>query len=398
MTPYVALIVLALLVPLVPALMGVRDRRAASGKEARTARARETADAQAKKDADEARQEALWESNPTVPGVADNLDYRANAREKRLQAEDRAADAVDEAIGTLDDRMGAVRDGKVVSRGYVTLVLGGLTLFVTIGAVATGLDYLVFRGLHPDSGWPMALGLALIAVVALTVGSIVALAVGRHREGASTYSRRLFATAGVALCVAATVYVASVAPYRSAREGNAKIATAEARLRDAESAVPKIAVEVSQAAAAVRDAQRNLKDAQRIDRISAVALAVLEVPLAESAILGWELVLVGMARRRHKRALKAYRAAVGTVDLMDARYLAELTKRLAQYGHGPDVAQLIIETGQRVYDATHAPGASRAREERTRRWGISPGTAPGSARAYRRWRRSWDDPDPTTKP
>src|SRR6476620_4241789 len=107
----------------------------------------------------------------------------------------------------------------------------------------------------------------------------------------------------------------TIAPYRSAVAGQARIDLRNSILRDALTSTPPApAAVVAQDRQELARARSDLKEAQRVDQLSAATLAFLEIPLTEGAVLGASLLALDLARRRRDRADEASLEATAAVN------------------------------------------------------------------------------------
>ena len=184
-----------------------------------------------------------------------------------------------------------IRDGNPVTTGYRLRVLMGLALFLIVSALGIGLDYLIFRGLHPTGTLLLPLALACLAVIGITVGSVLFLDANRHHlvhATATPYVRRVVPLGGAMLAIGITVYVMMIAPYRSYPAGEARIHQAQLQLASDQSETTANGGSSSQVIAADQQAltraRTDLAQAQRVDRWSAGVLAILDIPLSEAGL------------------------------------------------------------------------------------------------------------------
>ena len=329
-----------------PALVGpirsAHTRRATARADQEAARTRREQQALA----EQQRIDDLWRQHPALAGLGEWLRYEHHRQTPLVQE-------AQEAERILQQRDEQVRsyaahshggDGHVAG-GYRILVLAGLVLFLVTFTVGIILDYLIFRGLHPNGTRLIPFGLACLAVFGITIGSILFLGAGRHRllpASATSYVRHVVMLGGAMLAAGVALYMTAIAPNRSLPAGQARIQAAQRALDRDRSAVPRVSSQVlTQDQHAVAQAQAALSRAQTVDRLSAGTLAVLEIPLAEAAVLGAELLMLDLARRRREQARKARQEAADELARANARFSAELVAILISKGHGEEVIHQI---------------------------------------------------------
>jgi hypothetical protein len=290
--------------------------------------------------------EYIWRNSPDRAGVGEYLRYLA-VKKPLEQAAKEAGRRLAEYGERVEHCLSRYPDGNPPSTRYRLIVLAGLVLFLGVIGLATTLDFLIFRGLHPTGTMLLPLGLACIAVLGITVGSVIVFGAKRHDllpSDISDYYRQVIILGGALLvfCVAGSMTV--IAPNRSAPAGQAAITQAEQVLQADQSAEPPSSPQlilVDQQA--VAQAKANLARAQQVDRLSAAALAFVEIPLSEAAVLGGELLVLYLALARRGRAQQEQRQAQDEVAQSDTRFVAELTQILINHGHNEASLRRIID-------------------------------------------------------
>ena len=296
------------------------------------------------------RIETLWRELPDVGGLTEYLRF-IHLRRGQLDR-DRA-----EAQAELEQRKAAFgalaedRGGDRVSSGHRMLVLVALVLFVIVVCLGIALDYLIFRGLHPGKVL-LPLGLACLAVFGIMTGSVIFLGIGRHQllpASSSQYVRWTVRLFGLMLARGVLLYMTAIAPYRSAPAGQASIDRAESILQSAQTAQPAMpSIVIEQDQQAVQRARANLREAQRVDQFSAAALAFLEIPLTEGAVLGAGLLIFDLARRRREQARQAVQQAEGETAAAEAQFANDLVGVLVARGHDETVVPHIMRRMRRL--------------------------------------------------
>jgi hypothetical protein len=320
--------------------------------------------AQREADAEHARTEAadrkhalaeLWAADPEGAGVGEALTYQAQVRGGLVRRGQEQHRMLGQRDNQVKDRERHIRDGNPVTPGYRLRVLTGLALFLAVSILGIGLDYLIFRGLHPTGTWLLPFALACLAVIGITVGSVIFLGATRHQllpAGASTYMRRVVALAGAMLAAGITVYMIVIAPYRSAPAGDAKINLLQQQLASDRSEILASGGSNSQLLfadrAALAKARTDLARAQKVDRWSAAVLAVLDIPLSEAGFLGAELLLLDLALLRRERARQDAQAADEAIEEADNSFTGALHETLTRYGHTEDADEVIPRVFARV--------------------------------------------------
>jgi hypothetical protein len=98
----------------------------------------------------------------------------------------------------------------------------------------------------------------------------------------------------------------------------------------------------------VARAKASLREAQRVDQLSAATLAFLEIPLTEGAVLGAELLIFDLARRRRDQARQAVRKAEGDSTAAEAQFANDLMGVLVARGHDETVVPGIMRRMRRL--------------------------------------------------
>jgi hypothetical protein len=314
-----------------------RQRRA----EAREARHAEEEKQKQAAIAERERIDRLWREEPDKAGMAEQLRYR-DAVQMGLKHEVLEAQQVhNQRVNHAEQRVSEHRGGKPVTAIYKVIVLAGLVAFLFVSLLALALDYLIFRGLHPTGTVLLPAGLACLAVLGITVGSIVFMNSRRHgllAEGTTSYTHNVVALGGVLLAAGIATYMIAIAPNRSIPAGEVRINTATQVLDQAETAVPASApLLITQDQQNLALAKSSLAHAEVVDRLSAGALALIEIPLSEAAVLGSGVLALELALLRRERARRAQRHAENRLERADGRFTAELVGILVAHGHGEEV-------------------------------------------------------------
>jgi hypothetical protein len=290
--------------------------------------------------------EYIWRNSPDRAGVGEYLRY-LTVKTPLEQVANEAGRLLAQYSEKVRHCLSRYPGGNPPSTRYRLVVLVGLVFFLGAIALAITLDYLIFRGLHPTGTMLLPLGLACVAVLGITVGSVIMFGAKRHDllpPGISDYYRQVIILGGALLALSVAGYMIAIAPNRSAPAGQAAITRAEQVLQADESAVPPsspqlIAVDQQ----AVTQAKANLARAQQVDRLSAAALALVEIPLSEAAVLGGELLALHLAVARRERARREQQQAQDAVVQADTRFVAELTQILIRYGHNEESVRRIVD-------------------------------------------------------
>jgi hypothetical protein len=329
-----------------PALASVARHEIARRRQA--AEERRQQEEERKQQAQDAQQqlELIWRNSPDRVGVGEYLRYLA-VKKPLEQAAEEAGRRLAQNGERVEHSLSRYPDGNLPSTRYRLAVLAGLVLFLGVIGLATSLDFLIFRGLHPTGTMLLPLGLACIAVLGITVGSVIVFGAKRHDllpSDISNYYRQVIILGGALLVFCVAGYMTVIAPNRSAPAGQAAITKAEQVLQADQSAVPPSSPQlilVDQQA--VAQAKANLARAQQVDRLSAAALAFVEIPLSEAAVLGGELLVLYLAIARRERARQEQQRAQDEVTQSDARFVAELTQILINHGHNEESVRRIVD-------------------------------------------------------
>jgi hypothetical protein len=329
-----------------PALVAAgRQQRA---RQRAAAEARRRAEEQSRQRALDARRrvELIWRNSPDRAGVGEYLRYlavRAPLDQAASEAEFRHGQRSDQ----VDQVIARYPGGRYPSTRYRLVVLAGFAFFLGVFALAITLDYLIFRGLHPAGTMLLPFALACLAVMGITVGSIILLGAKRHDllpDNISDYYRQVIILGGGLLAACIAGYMVFIAPNRSYPAGEAAIIKAEQVLQADQSAQPPPTRQLLDVdLAAVSQARARLARAQQVDRLSAGALALVEIPLSEAGVLGGELLILYAAVARRKRARREHQRAQDAVARADARFIAELTQILISHGHNEESVRRIID-------------------------------------------------------
>jgi len=212
-------------------------------------------------------------------------------------------------------------------------------------------------------------------------GSVIFLGVGRHKllpAASSQYVRWTIRLFGLMLAAGVALYMTTIAPYRSAAAGQTHIDNELSILQNAQSSTPATPqIVIAQDQQAVAQARASLREAQQVDQLSAATLAFLEIPLTEGAVLGAELLIFDLARRRREQARQVVRQAEGDTAAAEAQFANDLMGVLVARGHDETVVPRIMRrmrrleaawTGQPVPADGLPPGPG----------GADPGGGPGS--------------------
>ena len=293
----------------------------------------------------------LWRDSPDLAGLAEALRYRQRQTENKhrvIETELQLQEHTEQANRLL----GRLPEGKPATVGYRIIVLTGLFFFLAVFGTGLRLDYLIFRALHPAGTIWLPLGLACLAIIGITTGTAIAFGSYRHQLVPATSSRAVrntVAASGAVFAVLIAVYLAIIAPYRSYATGENSIRQAQRVLAADQTSVPRAPRLVLTAdMQAIAAAKANLAEAQVVDRLSVGVLALLEIPLAEAAILASELLAADVAEQRRKNAGRRHRLAAEEMERDDRRFDAELMSLLVDHGHGEDIIEDIARRVRRV--------------------------------------------------
>lgn len=350
-----------------PALFGL-IRGALTRRRQAAARAAEAAQAR------QQELERLWREFPETAGAGEVLTYRAQAQvalQQRHEDSQRTSAQRDARARRLRQN---VKNGDPVTAGYRLRILAGLALFLIVAGLGIWLDFLIFRGLHPTGTALFPFALACVAVIGISVGSVLFIDAARQHlldAAATPYTRRVIALAGIMLASGIAVYMTVIAPYRSYRAGEAAILTAQRQLAADKSlitaGVPGADGSAQRAKLIEADRQQvaqaraNLARAQQVDRWSAGVLAVLDMPLSEAAFLGAELLLLDMAVFRAGLARRRWQQAADARQQADAAFVDALYQVLVRHGHtnADELIPRIIARVSLANPATSLSGAGR---------------------------------------
>jgi hypothetical protein len=306
----------------------------------------------------------LWTQFPETAGVGETLTYKARVQVRLLQEAQERNFELDQREQQVQHRRRHIRDGNPVTTGYRLRVLVGLVLFLVVFVLGIVLDYLIFRGLHPTGTRLLPLGLACLAVIGITTGSVLFLDANRHHlvpASATPYHRRVIALGGAMLAAGIVSYMVVIAPYRSYQTSEARITQAQQQLASDQSEIladgGSNAELIAADTQAVARARADLAQAQRIDRWSAAALGVLEVFLAEAGFLGAELLLLDLAVARRDLARRRSQQANNALQQADNTFIDALYQTLVRHGHtnADDVIPRILARVVRLGPGTRPP-------------------------------------------
>jgi hypothetical protein len=352
-------------------------RRAAAERRA-AARAQREEDRRRREEEKQRRLEEaqrIWRDTPDLGVLREYERYEAHVRTPRQQEADetgRQLSAVNAAVTRHEGTFrGSKRPGVAYQGGLLVALLG----FLSVLALGVALDYLIFRSLRP-SGLDNALvsaALASLAMVGISVGSAVAIGAERHHllpDGMTEYARRVTRLAGAMLAIGLVAFVAAIAPYRSQLTWQPTIAADQQAVQQATFNVgtaPDVQTKhryettLQDAKAQLSADRESLSRASNVDRGSALVLGVVEVFLAEGAILGGEVLALRILLARQERTREANQAALDAVAQGDTQFVAQLTAQLTAHGHDQDAVRA---------------GLARVRElSRILGTGVSPETA-----------------------
>lgn len=283
----------------------------------------------------------LWTDEPVTAGSDETLRFTTQVHDP-LMRQLREHDGKRRLLEDQVLRRGRhVHDGEPVTTGYRLRVLAGLALFLAVAVLGIGLDYLIFRGLHPTGTVLLPLALACLAVIGISVGAVLCFGAIRHHllpATATPYVRRVVAMGGAMLAIGITLYMTVIAPYRSIPAGQAAITLAEQRLAYDQSEVfagagGSNSLLISADEQAIVQARTRLAQAERVDRWSAAVLAVLDIPLSEAGFLGAELLLLDLAVARHQLAQRRFEQAAEDRLAAQNTYINALHQILTRHGH-----------------------------------------------------------------
>ena len=203
-----------LIVPAVP-----QAAHAAKARRAEALRLREEDRKRREEEAKERQRQAqqIWHDTPDLGVYREYLRFEAQVRQPRQKAADEANRLLGQANDTVSRHQSTFRDGKPPKAGYQLLAMAGLVAFAFVFILGAALDYLIFRASHPGNVL-LPLGLACIAMIGITVGSILAFGVRRHDllpDPMSPYFRNMARLFGMMLAVGIAGYMVYIAPNRS---------------------------------------------------------------------------------------------------------------------------------------------------------------------------------------
>jgi hypothetical protein len=302
--------------------------------------------------------ERLWCEEPDRAALPEWLNFRHAVQLPLQHAAAEAGRVYERWREHTEQRQSEHRDGKPVTAAYKVIVFGGLAAFIFAGLLGIALDYLIFRGLHPTGTVILPAALACLAVLGITVGSVVFMSAWRHGLLASStipYIRRVVTLGGVILAAGVALYVTMIAPYRSAPAGEANIGHWQAILRQDQTTRPPLpGYVINYDKQQVAKAKTDLAHAQLVDRLSAAALAFMEIPLSAGAVLGSGLLALGLAKQRREQARRDKQRADDNLDRAEARFSAALTQILVAHGHAEEVFAGIRARLERLADPGNA--------------------------------------------
>ena len=335
-----------------PALVGPARAWKARREAAVAARAAEAERQRQRQEHERQETERIWRETPDLAGLGEYLRYQHRMQTPLRHKVEGAEQQYSQRAQDVTARQAALRDGKPVTTPYRVLVFVGLGLFLAVFALAMALDYLIFHGLHPKGTWVLPLGLAALAVVGITVGSVVLLGGTRHRlipEHITPYGKRVVLMGAGLLVGGIIIAMAVIAPNRSYLGGQEQINTAVRQLSLDQTAQPPVGPDVISADnAAITQAKANLARAEQVDRLSAIVLALIEIPLSEAAILGAELLLFDAAVRRRDSAQQELAAAKQKLEGAQIFFMSELARILVAHGHDEDAVRQMRERYARL--------------------------------------------------
>ena len=302
---------------------------------------------------------------PDIALLPDFLRFVAQIRRPRQLAYEEA----DREYGRRQQMVKRIKSrhfgGKRPKISYECIFLAAIPVFLAAFVVAIMLDHSIFAGTHVAMPW----ALAWVAVTGMTISSLVLLGGRRHQllpEDLTGYWRYVFMLGAGALVVGFTLYMASLAPNRSIAADQPQITADERILAQDQAQVPPAPALVTTAHQQLIHDQASMQQAENVDRLSAAGLAVIEMLLAEGAVLGGEVVALRLAQSRSHQALRARDKAAGEIQLADDNFVQQLMTVLVTAGHDETVVRRIISRVQGML----GPGAGIG-------GGLSPG-GPGS--------------------
>jgi hypothetical protein len=246
----------------------------------------------------------LWRDSPGVASLEEYFRYSSSVQLPLRQKVDSSARVHAERVRAVDNRSMALRGGRPFTTVYRASLLVGLFLFIITAVLAFVFDYPTFRGLYPAGPLLLPITLAILAVLAIIIGSVLLLDVQRHDfipASANRFVRGAITIAGALLAFGVVAYMTIIAPYRSYNVH-------------------------SQTTAVVG----------QVDRLSAATVNFLVIPLTEAAILGGEVLMLGIAVWRAKKAQVAHQRAINELEYADNRFIAQLVDTMATHGHSEE--------------------------------------------------------------
>jgi hypothetical protein len=225
----------------------------------------------------------------------------------------------------------------------------GLVAFIVVFALGTAFDFSVFRSLQPAGTVLLPLGLASVATIGISAGSVLLFGTTRHHllsESVTPYFRQVVISGGGMLAVGIAGYMFMIAPNISAASGAAHVVAAQIQLQEDRAAIPlpERAVMVADIAAVTR-AKVAMAHDQVIDRMSVVALAGVQIPLSEVAVLGAEMLMPGAAAKRRSRARNDHRRTRTDLHGETQPALGRPSFSLVAAGVGVAVFSVVFGTG-----------------------------------------------------
>ena len=237
------------------------------------------------------------------------------AEEWQALIEDRPVGVLKMGTGLRFWLQGAARQLRFTARQSQPrqLLAGtGLIAFIVVFALGTTLDFWVFRSLHPTDTELLPFGLACVAMIGISLGSVLLFGSNRHHllpESVTPYFRRVVRNGGGMLAVGIAGYMIMIAPNLSIASGTARVVAAQEQVKQDELTVPPPRQAVIAAdMAAVKQAEAAMAHARTIDRVRVATLVGVQIPLSEAAVLGGEMLMSDAVLRR-RRARNGHRRA-----------------------------------------------------------------------------------------
>jgi hypothetical protein len=323
------------------AARSVKQQRAAAAARREQERERQ------KREAEEAREERerIWRDEPGNAVLRERLTFQARVGDRLDHAFREAKFKYDQLDGAIQRHGGDFHKGPAGRPGlaYQIVVLTLLGVAVAVFVLGAILDFLIFRGLHPGGSVLIPVGLSGVVIIAVMVGSFLAISAQRHGLIPATWNEyftlfaRLF---GAALAVSAVACMIYYAPARSYLADQGNIAKDQALVEQLAHAVaPDAAAQQANTAAlqAAKDQldsdETTLHKAQVLDRVSAGVLGALEIPLTEVAILGGQLIAFRILLRRREEARQEQDDAATVRVQAENQFVATMNATLMQFGH-----------------------------------------------------------------